>query len=123
MKAMYRPANPNSKYQRDIRAHIQADVDNYLDAKQETIIDRTCAFVCLTLAKEFGFGPKRLARFLSAFDNECDRQAQDKADTGDDLLFLHLGQIGLDVLSKKILQDYEAEQEAIKNTLFDLRGE
>lgn len=123
MKALYRLPKATSKYQQDIRKHIQADVDKYLDVKQETIIDRTCAFVCITLAKEFGFGPKRLARFLNAFDKECDRQARDKADTGDDLLFLHLEQIGLKGMCKKITEDYEEEKKAIENTLFDLRGE
>ncbi|MBR5314259.1 MAG: hypothetical protein IKU45_02470 [Clostridia bacterium] len=123
MKAMYRPPKPTSKYQRDLRAHVQADVDRYLDTKQETIIDRTCAFVCLTLAKEFGFGPKRLARFLHAFSKECDCQEQDKIDTGDDLLFLHLRQIGLDALCDKIAEDYEQERQAIQDTLFDLNSE
>ena len=122
MKAMYRPSKATSKYQQDIRKHIQTDVDKYLDVKQETIIDRTCAFVCLTLAKEFGFGPKRLARFMDAFSKECKQQEQDKIDTGDDLLFLHLERIGCGELGKKIAEDYKAEQESIIDTLFDLRG-
>ena len=123
MKALYRLPKATSKYQQDIRKHIQADVDKYLDVKQETIIDRTCAFVCLTLAKEFGFGPKRLARFMDAFSSECKKQEQDKIDTGDDLLFLHLERIGLKELCEKITEDYEEEKKAIENTLFDLRGE
>ena len=123
MKAMYRPQKPNSKRQRDIRAHVQADVDRYLDVKQETIIDRTCAFVCLTLANEFGFGVKRLERFLNAFSCECRQQERDKRDTGDDLLFLHLRHLGLGELCDKILEDYEQERQAIKDTIFDLRGE
>ena len=57
MKAMYRPPRPSTKFAKDVRRHIQNDVDRYLAAKKQTMGDRICAMMLITLNSEFGFGP------------------------------------------------------------------
>ena len=120
MKAMYRPAKPSSKYARDMRQHIRNDVDRYLDAREQTIMDRICAFTVIVLNSEFGFGPKRARRFWKALSAETDRRARDIADdAGNDLLFEHLERIGFAELALRIQDDYAAERAAVRDSVFD----
>ena len=119
MKALYRPPRPSSKYARDMRAHVQLDVDRYLDAKKQTMADRICAMMCITLNSEFGFGPARLNRFWRAFQSDVRQHLQDWQDTDDGLLFLRLERIGMSRLAGIIEDDYAAEREAVKGSVFD----
>ena len=120
MKAMYRPPKPSSKYAKDVRRHIQLDVDRYLNAKKQTISDRVCAMVMITLNSEFGFGPQRLRRFWDAFQIEVARQIRNMDDTEDGLLFNDLRRIGLEHMVDVIERDYAAEQETVKGSIFDI---
>lgn len=119
MKAMYRPPKPQSKFAKDVRRHIQVEVDRYLEAKKRTMADRICAMMCITLNNEFGFGAARLDRFWRAFQKDVRGHLQDMEDTGDDLLFLRLRRIGMERLAEVVMDDYEAEREAVRGSVFD----
>ena len=118
MKAMYRPPKPRSKFAKDVRRHIQMDVDRYLAAKKQTMGDRICAMMLITLNNEFGFGPVRLQRFWRAFQRDVSQHLQDMEDTDDGLLFLRLEHIGMGELAGVITDDYAAEREAVKGSVF-----
>ena len=120
MKAMYRPMRPRGKYARDMRAHVRLDVDRYLDAKKQTMADRICAMMCITLNGEFGFGASRLDRFWRAFQRDVRQHLRDWEDTDDGLLFRRLEHIGMSRLAGIIEDDYAAEREVVKGSIFDL---
>ena len=122
MKAFYRPQRPTSKQQKQIRQRVKMDVDRYLEAKKKTMSDRICAMVCITLSFTFGFGPVRLKRFWDAFQADIKTHIQDMEDTEDGMLFLRLRQIGMGHLADIIQEDYEAEKEVIKDSVFDTGG-
>ena len=119
MKALFRPQRPTTKQQKQMRQRVKMDVDRYIDAKKKTMSDRICAMVCITLNSEFGFGPTRLKRFWNSFQTDIQQHIQDMVDTEDGLLFLRLQRIGMGHLADIIQEDYEAEKEAIKDSVFD----
>jgi len=122
VKAMRRPPPPTSREQREIRKRIKFDVDKYIDTRRQTISDRVCGLVCLVLHDELGFGEMRIRRFMSALDDAAKEYLRDHADdVGDDLMFAHLEHIGMGDLVSRIRQDMIAEEESIKDTIFDLK--
>ena len=124
MKAFHRPPRATTREQKEIRKHIQNDVDAYIDTRTQTITDKICGMACLVLNSEFGFGEKRMIRFLQGINEAAMTYLQDRDDdVGDDLLFVRLELIGLANLVSQIRDDIDAEKESIKNTIFDLKGE
>ena len=122
MKAYFRPQRPITRQQKQMRQRVKMDVDRYIDAKKKTMSDRICAIVCITLNSEFDFGPVRLQRFWDAFQKEIARQILNMDDTQDDLLFGDLRRIGMGHLNEVIQEDYKAEKETMKGSIFDTGG-
>ena len=123
MKAFYRPQRPTTKQQKQIRQRIQNDVDAYVDTRAQTLTDKICGMACLVLSSEFGFGEKRMIRFLRGINEAAKMYIQDNEDdVGDELLFVRLERIGLGDLVTQIKEDKSAEKESIKDTIFDLGG-
>ena len=120
MKAYFRPQRPKTRQQKQIRERIKMDIDRYLDAKKQTMGDRICAMMLITLNGEFGFGPARLSRFWRAFQQDVKQHLQDWEDTDDGLLFARLEHIGMERMIDVIQDDYAAEREAVRGSMFDL---
>ena len=58
--------------------------------------------------------------FWDAFQIEIARQIRNMDDTEDDMLFLQLKRIGMGHLADIIIDDYAAERETVKDTIFDI---
>lgn len=119
MKAIMKPVTAFSKAERkQLSDRVWNDLDKILKAKKKTMADRLMAFMIIACRDEYNLGEKRTRRLYEHLQREMDRQAENMTDTGDQILFENLHTLGLDDLSKQIMQDYAAEIAAKQGTIF-----
>lgn len=119
MKARMKPADRLTRDERkQITDRVWNDLDKIIRAKKKTMADRLMAFMIIACRDEFGLGEKRIRRLYEHLQKEMDRQAENMADTGDQILFENLHRLGLDDLSRQIMEDYAAEIAARQGTIF-----
>ena len=88
MKARMKPADRLTRDERkQITARVWNDLDKIIRAKKKTMADRLMAFMIIACRDEFGLGEKRIRRLYEHLQKEMDRQAENMADTGDQILF------------------------------------
>ena len=119
MKARMKPADRLTRDERkQITDRVWNDLDKILKAKKKTMADRLMAFMIIACRDEYNLGEKRIRRLYEHLQREMDRQCENMTDTGDQILFENLHTLGLDDLSKQIMQDYAAEIAARQGTIF-----
>lgn len=118
MKAIPRPALKNTKEAQLAKRRIIMDIDTIIQTKKATMAHRILAFMILTLYKEFDFDEKELQRFYKAFEDELVFQGENLEDADDEILYRELDRIGMSKLVKMIKNDYAAEVEARRGTVF-----
>ena len=119
MKARIKPADRLTRDERkQITDRVWNDLDKILKAKKKTMADRLMAFMIIACRDEYSLGERRIRRLYEHLQKEMDRQAENMTDTGDQILFENLHRLGLDDLSKQIMQDYAVEIAARQGTIF-----
>ena len=119
MKARMKPADRLTRDERkQITDRVWTDLDKILKAKKKTMADRLMAFMIIACRDEYSLGEKRIRRLYEHLQKEMDRQAENMADTGDQILFENLHTLGLNDLSRQIMEDYAAEIAARRGTIF-----
>ena len=121
MKAYYNPMTSAQK--RALRDRLIMETNAVLTAKKKTMSDRIIAFMIMACRDEFKLGETRIKRLYERIKHEFEVQSDNMHDSGDWMLAADLHSIGLDELAATIMDDYEAEKETYKQTMFSFNEE
>ena len=119
MKALPRPRNENDKSVRQMKKRILINIDRITEAKNAICTTRVIAFACITMYKRYGYGRKRIQQFYEALCEEMDLQHRDMKDTGNDMLYAQLREMGLDKLIDDIEKAYDYYEDSVNNGFFE----